>query len=151
MDMSDALCEAAIVRALALEAAQRIARRVISELEGMKDKLSGDDTELKTIWDEICVQVQDQKSIFWEVYGEIVRGMVRGHVAELAKYEREAIWLQTDAGLDWVCEEPKDREAHPVFDDDIVNYLVHDYVFSQAADWSNAPIEAYLARSGMRD
>ena len=112
----------------------------------MKDTLSGDDSELDTTWDEICVQ-----AVFWNAYDEIVRGMVRGYVAELPKYEREAIWLQTDAGINWGCEEPEDREAHPVSDNDIVNYLVHQYVYSQAADWSNARIEAHLARSNMGD
>ena len=117
----------------------------------MNDTLSGDDSELDTTWDEICVQVQDEESVFWDVYDEIVRDMVRAHVAELPKFEREAIWLQTDAGIDWACDEPEDRNSYPVTDDDIVNYLVPKYVYSQAADWSNARIEAYLVRSSQRD
>jgi hypothetical protein len=40
----------------------------------MSDTLSGDDSELKTTWDEICAQVQYEHSIFWETYDEIVRG-----------------------------------------------------------------------------
>jgi len=60
------------------------------------------------------------------------------------------IWLQTEAGLDWAYEEPEDRAAYPLVDDDIVNYLVRD-VYSQAADWSNANIEAYLARPSRTD
>jgi hypothetical protein len=148
--MSPVLSESAIVSAVALEAVQRITLTVIAELQGMTDKLSGEDSELNTMWDEICVQVQDQESVFWKVYDEIVRSMVRGRVAELAKHEREAIWLQTDAGFDWGYEEPEDREASPVLEDDIVNYLVRD-VYSQAADWSNDRIEAYLARSSRTD
>ena len=83
-------------------------------------RLSGDDSELDTTWDEICVQVQDEESVFWDVYDEIVRDMVRAHVAELPKFEREAIWFQTDAGIDWACDEPEDRNSYPVTDDDIV-------------------------------
>ena len=149
--MSDKLSESAIVNAVSHEAAQRLTRKVIADLQAMKDTLSGDDSGLKTTWDEICVQVQEQESIFWDIHDEIVRNMIGGCVAELAKYEREAIWIQTDAGVDWSLEEPEDREAYPVVDADIIDYLIHKYVYSEAADWSNARIEAYLARSSTRD
>ena len=149
--MSYRLSESAIVSAVAEEAAQRITRKVIAVLQDMNDTLSGDDSELETTWDEICVQVQDEESVFWDVYDEIVRDRVRAHVAELPKFEREAIWLQTDAGIDWACDEPEDRNSYPIADDDIVNYLVPKYLYSQAADWSNPRIEAYFARSTERD
>ena len=148
--MSNNLSESTIVNAVSHEAAKRVTRKVIADLQAITKPLSGDDSGLKTAWDEICVQVQEQESIFWDIYDEMVRGMIGGCVAELAKYEREAIWIQTDAGVNWSLEEPEDREAYPVVDDDIVNYLVHG-VYSEAADWSNARIESYLARSSMRD
>jgi hypothetical protein len=66
--MGDALSKTGIVRAVAQKAAQRIAHKVIAELQLMTDKLSGDDSELETTWDEICVQVQGEESIFWECY-----------------------------------------------------------------------------------
>jgi hypothetical protein len=72
--------------------------------------------------------------------------MVCGFVAELSDNEREAIWLQTDAGIDWSFEEPDVREPNPVNQDEIVDYLVQD-VYSKAADWSNERIHAYFARS----
>jgi hypothetical protein len=150
--MTDRLSESGIVSAVAEEASQRITRKVIAALQGMKDTLlSGDDSELETTWDEICVQVQDEESFFWDTYDEIVRDMVRGHVAQLPRYKREAIWLQTVAGSDWDSEEPESREPYPVVDDDVVDYLVPKYVYSQAADFSNTRIEAYLARSIERD
>jgi hypothetical protein len=148
--MSPTLSESAIARAVAQEAAQRITRKVVADLQTMTETFSGDDSVLVTTWDEICVQVQHQESVLWDVYDETVLGVVRNYVAETAKHEREAIWLQTDAGFDWGCEEPEDRETYPPIEDDIVNYLVRD-VYSQAADWSNARIEAYLARSSERD
>jgi hypothetical protein len=72
--MTDRLSESGIVSAVAEEASQRITRKVIAALQGMKDTLlSGDDSELETPWDEICVQVQDEESFFWDTYDEIVR------------------------------------------------------------------------------
>jgi hypothetical protein len=144
------LSESAIVTAVAQEAALRITREVIAELESMKETLSGDDSELESIWEEICVQVQHQESIFWETYDETVWGTVRGRVEDLPKYEREAIWLQTDVGFDWRFEETEDREAYPVSNDDIVNYLVRK-LYSEAADWSNSRIDAYFARTSEKD
>jgi hypothetical protein len=151
IDMGDALSRPAIVSAVAQAAAQRITRKAIRTLQGIKEKLSGDDSELKTTWDEICVQVQGEESIFWDSYDETARSIVTGCVSELPKHEREAIWLQTDAGIDWDCEKPEDRETYPVVHQDVVEYLVCKYIYAAAADWSNARIETYKARSSMRD
>jgi hypothetical protein len=138
--------KAEIFERKAEDAAQRITRNVICDLEKMTDTLSSDDSGLETTWDEICIQIQHEESPFWFAYDEIVRGMVGGFVAELSDNEREAIWLQTDAGIDWNCEEPDVREPNPVNQDEIVDYLVRD-VYSKAADWSNERIDAYFARS----
>jgi hypothetical protein len=147
--MSDALSESAIVRALAQDAAGRITRKVIAGLQRINETFSGDDSELKTIWDEICVQVQYEESFLWDFYEETVRALVEAYVADLPKYEREAIWLQTDAGSGWDCELPENREPHPVFDDEIVDYLIQEYVYSEAGCWSNARIRAYIDRSSL--
>ena len=149
--MSDKLSESAIVNAVSHEAAQRLTRKVIADLQAMSDTLSGDDSGLETTWDEICVQVQYQESIFWDAHDATARNMIGSYIDQLARYEREAIWMQTDAVVDWLGEEPKDRTAYPIVDADITNYLIHKYLYSEAADWSNARIEAYLERSSMSD
>ena len=149
--MSDPLSESGIVLAVAETAAQRITRKVIAHLRGMHDTTSGDDSELKTTWDEICVQMQDEPSCYWDAYDDTVQGIVRGYVTELPKHEREAIWLQTDAGSDWDYEEPEDREPQPVCDDDIVDYLAQEYVYKEAGRWSNARIRAYFDRQAWGD
>jgi len=145
--MSEGLSESKIVSTVATEAARRITRKVIAFLRQMTDTMSDDDSELKTTWDEICVQVQDEKSFYWDAYDETVRAIVRGYTAELPKHEQEAIWLQTNAGFDWDCAEPEDRDAQPVSDDDIVDWLIDEYIYAEADNWSNARIRAYLERS----
>ena len=149
--MSDRLSESAIVRAVAQEAATRLSRRAITALQKMKHTLSGDGSELKTTWDEICVQIQYAESFSWDAYDLTVRSLVSGFVDELVRHEREAIWLQTDAGTDWDCDEPQDREPYPVVDDDIVDYLLHQYVYAEAGRWSNVRIRAFIDRASMRD
>ena len=49
---------------------RRIAYSVRRELQSW-DKTSmqsGDDSGLKNLWDEICVQAKGEQSIFWEMY-----------------------------------------------------------------------------------
>lgn len=149
--MSDKLSESAIVRAVAQEASRLITRKVIRGLQNMKYTLSGDDSELKTTWDEICAQIQYEQSFSWDSYDETVRSYLNGYVNELPRHAQEAIWLQTDAGGDWYYEDPDDRDAFPVCDDDIVDYLAREYVYAEAGRWSNTRIRAFIDRSGMRD
>ena len=151
IDMSDAPSESAIVRAVAQEAALRITRKVVAALQRIRHTLSGDDSELKTIWDEICVQVQYEESLFWDTYDKTARDIVGAYLAKLQNYEREAIWLQTDVGRDWDCDEPENREAYTIGDDDIVDYLVRKYLYAEARRWSNTRIRAFIDRSSIRD
>lgn len=149
--MNDSLSETAIVCAVAEDAALCITRKVINELQRMKYTLSGDDSELKTTWDEICAQIQYEKSIFWNVYDDTVRGCLAGYVEELPAHEREALWLQTEEGIDWAFEESEDREPYPVYDNDIIEYLAREYIYTKAEEWTNARIRAFLERARMRD
>lgn len=97
--MTTPLSEFGIIRAVAEQAAARVARKVIRNLQRMHHKLSGEDTEVRTTWDEICVQVQYEYSYYWDVYDETVRSLLAVYVEKLAEYEREALWLQSDAGF----------------------------------------------------
>ena len=66
--------------------------------EGM---MSGPDSGLMTVWDEVCVQVQDQQSTAWDAYDETVRQLVWSLLKSCSRLELEALWLQTDSGEDW--------------------------------------------------
>lgn len=149
--MNDALSESAIVLVLARISAERITRKVIAGLQRIKETMSGGDSELKTIWDEICVQVQYDESFFWDAYEKTVKALVDAYVADLPKHEKEAIWLQTDAGRHWSCESPEDREPYPVSHGETVAYLIQEYVYSEAGRWSNVRIRAYIERTGIGD
>lgn len=145
--MSDGLSESRIVAAVADIALRRVTRKVIAHIQHMPfARMSGDDTELGNTWDEICAQVQFEESIAWEVYEEMLRNTVRGYVEELPAYEQEAIWLQTDAGLDWDMKEESDRDPDPVCIDDIVDYVMREYLYPEAGRWMNARIRAYIDR-----
>ena len=149
--MSDGLSESAIVGVLARISAERITRKVIAGLQRINETMSGGESELKTIWDEICVQVQYGESFFWEAYEKTVKALVAAYVVDLPRHEKEAIWFQTDAGCAWSCRIGDDPDPYPVSDADIVGYLIHDYVYSEAGRWSNARIRAYIERNRRGD
>lgn len=143
--MSSKLSESLIVSSLAEQVCQRITRKVISSLRALKNGLlSGDDSGLTNAWDEICVQVQGEESFSWEAYDLTVRQTVSAEVTELVPHEREAIWLQTPTGEDWDAENEVSRKEYPVAEDEIVEYVTTQYVYSAAGDWGNKRIRKYL-------
>src|SRR5687768_8240623 len=100
-----------IIEKLAGISCEQICRRAIRLLQKMDCKLSGDDSELQNLWEEICVQVQFEQSVCWEVYLETIQACVQNDVEELPNYVRVAIWLQTDAGWDWSYDNPDEKDC----------------------------------------
>lgn len=128
-----------IISEIADAECEKISRKVILALQKNVDCLmAGDDSGLKNIWDEICVQVQDEYSYYWDSYVETVEGLIEVEVEKLSKSIREAIWLQTDDSF-----ESEDQNA--VFtDQELSRYIASEYVFSKAGDWSNRRIHYYI-------
>ncbi len=128
-------------------ACNRISRKVIRSLTRMTNGMqSGDDTPLKNIWDEICVQAQDQDSVMWDAYSDTIHSLVLEEVTKLDTATKQAIWLQTDAGIDWSV----DNEDHEVPSncEEIAQYTLDTFVLAAAGNWTNKRIERYLQRGG---
>jgi hypothetical protein len=143
----ESLPEMEIIRALADETCSRITRKTIAQLQRMRDALhSRQDSGLRDAWDEICVQLQDGLSIFWDACDLTVRSYLAGNVSNLRVFEREAVWMKTPEGDSWDCDVEEDREPCPVNDDEIIDYLAQDYVYRAACNWSNPRIRAFLDR-----
>jgi hypothetical protein len=49
------------------------------------------------------------------------------------------------------CFAGNDREVNPVCEKDIVEWLTNEYVYADAANWSNRRVKAYIERSSLRD
>lgn len=137
-----------LVKEFAEEIAERITKRTVFALQKIKNTLSGDDSGLKNAWDEICVQVQYEESLFWNTYDEIVQSFVLAYIEELKSYEKLAIWLQTEQGWGWAYDYDGQSDEHPsVFIEDIVQYITQEYIYSKARDWSNNRIKSYLDKN----
>ncbi len=84
--------EEQVVRALALRVSSAIARKTARELRKLTDSLAlGDDTGLKNTWEEVCVQIQYEQSVLWDVYEHTIDALILAHVEKLEQYEMIAI------------------------------------------------------------
>ncbi len=121
---------------------QRISTSVIRQLQKLKvdSLLSGEDSILKNTWNEICVQIQGERSIFWDEYVLTIEHMVDSQVNKLSSDIQMAIWLQTDNGRIW---ESESDVPGPVVED-ITIHLIYEYLLVEAGKWSNSRIGSYL-------
>jgi len=135
-----------IISKYAIEQCKKVSNKVILEYQKMTEGMqSGDDTPLKSIWDEICVQVQGEESFFYDVYLDMIRSSIQFHITDLDNEIKQAIWLQTDQGMEWECgDDNHDKLLY--CDEDIVDYILNHFVLSSAADWTNKRIEKFLER-----
>lgn len=145
------LSESAIVQAVAERACRRCVHSIRRSLQGMSAELSGEDSGLHNVWEEICVQIQYEHSVVWDMYEQTLRALVEGAVEDMAQLEQEAIWLQTDSASDWECNDGKERDPYPVFKDDIIEYILNEHLLYEAGRWTNPRIRAYIDRLSLRD
>lgn len=149
--MERKLSEMSVAKELGKALRKRLANGCIRDLQGMKDVLlSGDDTCLENVWDEICVQQQGEESYAWDTYLDIVSTFVEARVDNLKAYELDALWLLTPEGDDWYYESDEERDRYPVSKTDIINYL-REEILSQAMNWNNERIRRYLDGSYEND
>ena len=140
------LSESTVVSQLAAQVAKRLTRKVITQLQRLKDVQSGDDSKLQNVWDEICVQMQTEQSLSWDAYDDTARSLVAACLKTLPTHEQQALWLQTEEGSNWSLEDEEEREQFPVCDENTVEYLLNDHIYPAAGRWSNARIQAYINR-----
>lgn len=136
-----------VVEKLAESVAMRLCGKVRRHLQGLQEGyvMSDDDSGLRDIWDEFCVQVQGDRSLYWPVYLHHVEFCFESMLKDLEQYEIDALWLSTEKGDDWLWEDPKEREPFYPYEDDIINLLVN-YLYTYAGTWSTSRIIEYIFR-----
>ena len=138
--------EEGIAFALAMKIRSRIVESTIARLTSMTEYLqSGDDSGLENIWEEICVQVQDEESAQYSSYDDTIERCIAEEVSALDAYEQIALWLCTVQGEEWRCDAPENSKP-PICIDDIAADL-RSNVLSEAADFENERI--YNFRYGL--
>jgi hypothetical protein len=132
-----------IISTYARQECKHITRKVISTLQKMKDNLqSGDDTPLKNIWDEVCVQMQIGKYFFWDAYLLTIRQTIDSEIYRINDFKKQVIWLDIDEGMDWSFENEYEVSIQ-YCEEDIINHILRNFVLLAANDWTNKRIEKY--------
>ena len=123
----------------------KITRKIILYYQKRTDCLmSGDDSALKNTWDEICGQVQKEESIYWNVYLQDIYSRVKYEVEKLYIIMKQAIWIQTKEGIEWEDNEEEDYDQLSMCENDIIEYLVRDFILSTAGNYTNMRIANYI-------
>lgn len=136
---------ASIVSAVADRTAQQVATSTVECLQRQRSALAGADSGLGNVWLEFCAQVQGEQSFDWDEFETLVQQTVEGLVGKLPDAEQQALWLQTDAGVEWLDEADAETAQVPVLLKDVVSDL-YSKVWRRAADWEDDRLERYLSR-----
>lgn len=137
-----------LIRHLADDAGRQVAERAAKYLRSLRVCLSGADSGLENTWEEFCVQVQSDESFFWDAYVDTVKDAIEGELTSVQPHELIAMWLQTDAGIDWAADE-EEGEPPVMVRPDVVDW-VYELVW-KLADASRHPRVVrylYLAEAG---
>lgn len=139
--------ESQIVTYLAQKVSMELTNKCIKDLQNCKIILSGDDSGLSNTWDEICVQIQGEYSMYWDTYLETIEAFIQPYLEKLNPYENFSIWLQTESGMSY---DEYQNEEPIISSIDILNYI-KDCILKKAGDWSNQRIRNYLESGGEID
>ena len=134
----------AVIKGISDISCTKISGKVIRYFQKMKEGLqSGADTTLKNVWDEICVQVVGEESYCFSSYIDTARRYIHIEIEKLDERIKQAIWIQTDQYLD--SEEDDEKYDPSIYcEDDVIEYILNDFVLREAERWTNKRIENYL-------
>ena len=131
---------------------KKIASKTIRWMQGCDTHLLEIDG-LKNLWDDVCYQLQAERSYSWNHYDVMIRIYVISKLEELNKYEANAIWLQTEGVYDHLVDMEYDgisvdSRFTPMgssnFEDEMARYIVNEYIYSQANTWRNDRLRQLL-------
>lgn len=115
---------------------------------GRDSMLSGDDSPLLNVWEEVCVQMQGEESLHWWAYEDVIDRVLLDKVEQLDRAALLALWAQTEDGFEWLHEHHADEdgpEAAPVDRDAVVEYL-RPLLLEIATDEENDRVSRFLHR-----
>lgn len=136
-----------LVQELADAATARCVRSVIRRMRRDIDVQGA--SHLRNRWEELCAEVQLERSVMWWAYERMVNDYAAA-AERLNRYELIAIWLQTPGGEEWMNDVEERREAGD-YSGSALTYCVDDVtayvsqaVIRAAMDWRSSGLQAYL-------
>ena len=101
--------------------------------------LSGDDSELKSVWEEICAQLQDEQFFGWDMVDDMVSLICATRFEELPRPIQYALTYEA-------CSLYGDEiEAECIFTERVSD-MIKEKVYEYAINYENKHIRSYLDR-----
>ena len=136
-----AISEFSILYRLSSYYENKIVRSVIGNLKKLKGDdllLSGNDSGLKNVWEEICVQTQKEESFYWNVYEDLINKEISLKFHKLPKEIKILLNYKGSIGQDEGVE--NEKELH----DDFGIQLLCSEVERTSLDYTNSRINRCL-------
>jgi hypothetical protein len=117
-------------------------RKVVHAIRRLPEEAmcSGDDSPLKTIWDEVCVQIQHQYFFHWDLYDDMIFEIC------LDKFNGMPIEIQRILTYA-ACERQNTSYEFRTTWPSIAAEYIRSNVYQLASDYSNKQISDYLDNS----
>lgn len=140
--------EEAVTKAWSSVLTQQMLAAVMDDLQRLGDDslLSGEDSGLENVWEEICVQVQAEESAYGDAYRQTAESFIELHLNGLEHEARLALWSVTDSGWSWIYDHHEDEDGHlsaPVDESEIVQVL-WDRLLIKAEYFTNPNVSRYV-------
>jgi hypothetical protein len=127
-----------------------LVRSLLRYLKSLPANLSGDDSGLRNVWQEICVQVQGEDSLYWDVYEETIRSCAIGLVSKLPPPILILLSAATLEGDNWLDLHGQSDRPAALFIDDVVDDLIEAVMQRAMADTGRA-VRRYLSSFSAAD
>jgi|GEM_PF-1565541 len=131
--------------------ASRLEKLVVAQTKrqlkkfGKSNTLSGDASNLRNIWDEICFQQQVEESFYWSAYQDLIDQTLLNQLQHLDQASLLALWAQTDSGFDWFFDHHADEDGHEhaYVDYEAVVHQLRRQLLQNATDENNSVVNEY--------
>lgn len=129
---------------------ERILIKVRKRLQSLDFTFSG--VENGNTWDDICIQVQSELSIYWGQHEEIFEGFISVELEKLPYHEKMSIWFQTESGTNSINDEIFNLEEKIGVENledigfnqsETISFL-SSLLWMKADNWSNKRIRDYI-------
>ncbi|MDO9011627.1 MAG: hypothetical protein Q7U78_07435 [Gallionella sp.] len=147
MDYKDQQIE--IYRAILQESSVVICRKVqqsvIRSCQKMEAEIFGD-TGLKSLWEEICIIVDEGEGDEYESCLDTLDEFIREALDQikLLDWQKSSLWLMTSEGIDWTFGSERMVENYCTWcQADVVRMIRDDYLVPTAMNWTNSRIRRY--------
>ena len=113
---------------------------------GHDSMLSGDDSGLENVWDEICVLVQSEQSNFREAYENTIEQIIKSIFKNTDEEILKLISIMDDDEFELTVEKDFSYTKYQ-FNEDAACKIVKQKVLMEAGNYTNERIEKYIGNN----